>query len=184
MDHYLDIQVLADPEFSSADLLNALYAKLHRALGQSGGGRIAISFPEVKKTLGNRLRLHASREDLDTLMAGGWLKGLRDYTRLSSIQVVPATAQHRVVKRVQAKSSQPRLLRRSVAKGWITPEEAEKRLATGCEQQLNLPYLQVKSLSSGQRFLLFVEHGPLLVQPVAGIFSSYGLSPTATIPWF
>ncbi|WP_152482130.1 type I-F CRISPR-associated endoribonuclease Cas6/Csy4, partial [Dickeya sp. DW 0440] len=36
----------------------------------------------------------------------------------------------------------------------------------------------------GQPFLLFVEHGPLQDTPVAGVFSSYGLSATATIPWF
>lgn len=32
MDHYLDIRVLPDPEFSAQTLLEALFAKLHRAL--------------------------------------------------------------------------------------------------------------------------------------------------------
>jgi CRISPR-associated endonuclease Csy4 len=30
--HYLDIQVQPDPEFPAAHLMNALFAKLHRAL--------------------------------------------------------------------------------------------------------------------------------------------------------
>lgn len=42
----------------------------------------------------------------------------------------------------------------------------------------------MKSLSSQQQFKLFIRHGDLLKEPVKGEFSSYGLSATATIPWF
>ncbi len=42
----------------------------------------------------------------------------------------------------------------------------------------------MKSLSSQQQFKLFIRHGDLLTEPVKGEFSSYGLSATATIPWF
>jgi CRISPR-associated endonuclease Csy4 len=36
MDHYLEIRVLPDPEFSEEMLMAALVAKLHRALGKEG----------------------------------------------------------------------------------------------------------------------------------------------------
>ncbi len=32
MNHYLDLHLLPDPEFSAAQLMSALFAKLHRAL--------------------------------------------------------------------------------------------------------------------------------------------------------
>ncbi|MDS0116062.1 type I-F CRISPR-associated endoribonuclease Cas6/Csy4, partial [Enterobacter hormaechei subsp. steigerwaltii] len=45
MDHYIEIRVLPDPEFSEEMLMPALMAKLHRALGQRGKGDIGVSFP-------------------------------------------------------------------------------------------------------------------------------------------
>ncbi|WP_251265995.1 type I-F CRISPR-associated endoribonuclease Cas6/Csy4, partial [Enterobacter hormaechei] len=45
MDHYIEIRVLPDPEFSEEMLMAALMAKLHRALGQRGKGDIGVSFP-------------------------------------------------------------------------------------------------------------------------------------------
>ena len=47
MAHFLDIQLLPDPELSAPVLMSALYAKLHRALvlGNSNAGGIAIAFP-------------------------------------------------------------------------------------------------------------------------------------------
>ena len=59
MDAYLELQLLPDPEFPPAMLMNALFAKLHRALVSHGEGRIGISFPDVGKKagqLGQRLR--------------------------------------------------------------------------------------------------------------------------------
>lgn len=44
--------------------------------------------------------------------------------------------------------------------------------------------VQVKSLSNGQSFLLFIEQGMLRSTPTAGEFSAYGLSAIATVPWF
>ena len=61
MDHYIDIRVQPDPEFTASQLLNALFAKLHRALGQVADGKIGISFPQVGKTLGECLRLDRKR---------------------------------------------------------------------------------------------------------------------------
>ncbi|MDA6210463.1 type I-F CRISPR-associated endoribonuclease Cas6/Csy4, partial [Escherichia coli] len=63
-------------------------------------------------------------------------------------------------------------------------EQAIERLATQAELRTDLPFLNMKSLSSQQQFKLFIRHGDLLTEPVKGEFSSYGLSATATIPWF
>ncbi|MEG1655801.1 MAG: type I-F CRISPR-associated endoribonuclease Cas6/Csy4, partial [Hafnia sp.] len=38
--------------------------------------------------------------------------------------------------------------------------------------------------STGQMFPLFIRQGKAQSHPQAGTFSSYGLSSTATVPWF
>ncbi|MDX5628744.1 MULTISPECIES: type I-F CRISPR-associated endoribonuclease Cas6/Csy4 [unclassified Brenneria] len=184
MDHFLEIKVLPDPEFTAADLLNALFAKLHRALGQRGRGDIGVSFPDAGKVLGEKIRLHGSSPALTELQSTTWLKGLRDYTQISDIQPVPEGAKFRTVQRIQVKSSALRLRRRSVNKGWLTEQQAAERIPFTCEKRTNLPYLQLKSLSSGEMFRLFISQGPLQDTPAIGTFSSYGLSATATVPWF
>ncbi|TDN64697.1 type I-F CRISPR-associated endoribonuclease Cas6/Csy4 [Scandinavium goeteborgense] len=185
MESYLDIRVLSDPEFSDEMLMAALVAKLHRVLGARDKGDIGISFPHVKLTLGDCLRLHGTATALEELEAKGWRKGLNDYVACQTIAPVPQHVRWRTVSRVQPKGSEERLLRRSVRKGWLTQQEADRRLSIAVDHQtLTLPFLNMKSLSNNNPFRLFIQHGDLVDQPVAGTFSSYGLSPVATIPWF
>jgi CRISPR-associated endonuclease Csy4 len=184
MDHYLDIRLLPDPEFTATVLLEALFAKLHRALGSAGQGEIGVSFPSAGKTLGDKLRLHGPLAALTAFESLSWRKGLRDYTECSEIQPVPANVKYRTVRRVQFKSNAERLRRRSVSKGWITEEEARMRIPDLVEKRTTLPFIRLKSLSSEQTFLLFIEQGKICDNATEGIFSAYGLSATATIPWF
>lgn len=184
MNHYIEIRVLPDPEFNANVLLNALYAKLHRALSDAGQGEIGASFPNAGKILGDCIRLHGSQGALQRLMGLGWLKGLSDYTRVSEIELVPDKCQYRIVRRVQAKSSVERLYRRSVKNGRLTAEEAEAKINAGKDQLLKHPFIQLKSRSSGQTFRLFIQQGKLSGSPQAGKYSDYGLSDSATIPWF
>ncbi len=183
MEYYLDIHLLPDPEFSEQDLLNALFAKFHRAMNNVAQGRVAISFPKVAKRLGGTLRLHGSKTTLDVLMTENWLQGMRDYCQCSGIKPVPTACQYRTVKRVQAKSAYNKR-KRSVTKGWLTAEEAEQQIPDTQQRKLNLPYLEVKSLSNGNRMRVYVEHGSLQNQPQQGELNSYGLSSEATVPWF
>jgi CRISPR-associated endonuclease Csy4 len=184
MDHYIEIRILPDPEFSSITLLEALFAKLHRALGALAEGEIGISFPHAGKTLGDRLRLHGSKAALSKLEAHPWCKGLGDNTEHSGILPIPTPVQYRTVRRVQLKSNAERLRRRSVKKGWLSEEEACQRIPYSAEKRSSLPFIRLKSLSTGQFFLLFIEQGPIQSTPTSGVFSAYGLSATATIPWF
>jgi CRISPR-associated endonuclease Csy4 len=193
MEHYLDITVLPDPEFTETVLMNAVFAKLHRVLASLASTDIGVSFPkhiinheDRKKTrLGNKLRLHASQESLSRLMTERWLTGLRDYTHQTDILPVPTHGiTHRAVKRVQVKSSIERLLRRSVTKGWLTEEEALAKFQSTKAQESDLPFIQLKSTSTGQKFRLFISHEPPQDKAVEGNFNTYGLSSIATIPWF
>jgi CRISPR-associated endonuclease Csy4 len=187
VDHYVDILVRPDPEFASHQLMEALYAKLHRALVAQKSTRIGVSFPDFSLRgphLGMRLRLHGEHEPLSALLARDWMIGMRDHVALTPPTPVPDSVQHRIVRRVQAKSNPERLRRRLMHRHPIDAAEARRRIPDERGQTLNLPFVQLRSASTGQSFRLFVDHGPLQAHATAGDFNAYGLSQTATTPWF
>ncbi|MBK6998476.1 MAG: type I-F CRISPR-associated endoribonuclease Cas6/Csy4 [Rhodoferax sp.] len=184
MDHYVDIDVQPDPEFPAAQLMNALYAKLHRALVLNNSTLIGVSFPNVDKHLGARMRLHGSEDVLQSLLTSDWLAGMRDHATLTPPIRVPETSKYCVVRRVQVKSSTDRLRRRLMRRHNVDETEALKRIPDEVARTTNLPFVQLRSTSTGQSFKLFIEHGPIQSQATEGDFSTYGLSQGATIPWF
>lgn len=186
MDHYIDLRLRPDPEFPVPQLLNALATKLHRALVALQAEDIGVSFPHHKARggLGDTLRLHGSLPRLQQLMQMDWLTGMADHVTASGVLPVPAGAKHRVVRRVQAQSNAERIRRRQIKRHGWTEAEARERIPDTVEQKLDLPYLSLRSQSTGQNFRLFVEHLPCSLDAVCGSFNAYGLSNTATIPWF
>ncbi|MBX8497483.1 type I-F CRISPR-associated endoribonuclease Cas6/Csy4 [Pseudomonas cichorii] len=187
MDHYLDLQLLPDPEFAATQLMSALMSKLHRGLHDLRRNDIGISFPALggkARGLGDRLRLHGSAQALDALMALTWLTGMRDHVRVGELSMVPADAQHRRVSRVQVDSNPERTRRRLIKRHGITEEQARERIPDSAAKRCNLPFTQLRSRTSGQTFLLFIQHGSLQTNAQPGTFNSYGLSATATVPWF
>lgn len=187
MDHYLDLTLQPNPEIAQPHLMGALFSKLHHALVAQRSQHIGISFPGVQADrvwLGDSLRLHGSQAALSRLMAAPWLMGLRDHVQTTGVLPVPAHAAFRLVSRVQAKSSPDRLRRRQMRRHGLSEAQAQARIPDTAANRLNLPYVQLLSQSTAQAFRLFIRHGPLLEAASPGTFSAYGLSPTATIPWF
>lgn len=187
MDHYLDLTLLPNPEIAQPHLMAALFGKLHLALVAQRSEYIGISFPGVQASrvwLGECLRLHGGQADLSALMAGDWLLAIRDYLKASAVQPAPSGARFRVVSRVQAKSNPERQRRRQVRRHGITADEALDRLPDSAAEKLDLPYIQLRSQSTGQHYRLFIRHGEVQQTATAGTFNAYGLSATATIPWF
>jgi CRISPR-associated endonuclease Csy4 len=187
MDSYADIGLLPDPEFRAPTLMNALFEKFHRTLAIHGVGGIGVSFPDVKEgvcSLGCRLRLHGTADELKGFMATGWLVGMQDHLLATSVTPLPASAKHRVVSRVQAKSNPERLRRRMIARKGVTPEVAMRIIPDHVAERLNLPYVILTSRSSGHRFRLFIRHQPIQEVPTGGCFSGYGFGKESTVPWF
>lgn len=185
MDHHLDLRLLPDPEFGPLALMEALYAKLHRALVAHASTGIGVSFPAVQGLdLGLCLRLHGTRTELAALMDTAWLRGMRDHLTVGEIGVVPAQARHRCVSRRQSDSSPERMRRRLMRRHSIGEAEARERIPDSAATFLKLPSLRLRSTSTGQHFRLFVHHGPLQDTPTPGVFNAYGLSTTTTVPWF
>lgn len=187
MDHYVDIQLRPDPEFPSSVLMGALVGKLHRALVAFEANDIGISFPGYAKrprTLGDKLRVHGAASALNGLMARDWLSGMGDYLSVTETEAVPNDVRHRVVRRRQLKTNAERLRRRRAKRHRETLEQARERIPDHVERKTDLPFVTLRSLSTGQRFSLFIEQGEILSHPQCGTFNRYGLSQGATVPWF
>jgi CRISPR-associated endonuclease Csy4 len=187
MDCYIDLRLSPDPEFTAPTLMNALFAKLHRAVSSLDGLQVGVSFPHHQTApphLGDCLRIHGGSDDLDRLMSQDWLCAMREYVSVGKMSSAPAEALHCRVRRVQPKSSAPRLRRRYMKRHNVTEEEAARCIPMKVEQRVKLPFLRIKSTSTGQNFRLFIEHSDPLEERVAGRFNSYGLSEQATVPWF
>lgn len=185
MDHHIDLRLVPESLDSLSFIMNSLFGRLHLSLSKAGKGEIGVSFPDFnKRELGKVLRLHGKKPALVRFMELEWLRGFSDYIEASSIIAVPSNCQYRVVKRVQAKTSPQRLYRRSVKNGKITSEEAEAKIREYNITFLELPFVKIKSRSSGQFFKLFIHHGEIVSQEKIGKFSDYGLSSDATVPWF
>lgn len=187
MDYYFDIKLLSDSDFLPSLLMNALFGKLHRALVESPKLTIAVSFPEYSLAplgLGGCLRVHGSQGDLDRLNNTPWLAGVRDHVICMAIKPVPAHPEYVCVQRVQVKSNVERLVRRCAKRNGIDEAQARCRYQTAQPEKLHLPFVTLNSQSSGQKFSLFIKQGKPQLTPSAGEFNRYGLSRTATIPWF
>lgn len=185
MDHYLDIKLMEDLEFSAPILMNALFSKLHRALVDVSQGEIAVSFPALSgKTLGKQLRIHGCLDALTRLEQLPWRKGLSDYTQVTAISPVPATDKHCLVSRVHVQSNLDRLRRRAMKRRSISYEEACQQIPEDNTKRLDLPFVQIKSQSTGETFRLFIKQTPCPASQSDQAFSKYGLSNTTSVPWF
>ena len=185
--HYIDLTVVPDPETGAPQLLGALYDRLHRALVKHRLDSIGVSFPRYSlnpRAIGNTLRLHGGNEPLGHLMTDDWLKGMRDHVRMTEIQPVPQDAVHRTVQRKQFKTSADRLRRRRMRRKGESAEQAARAIPDTAEQRPDVPYIHLRSLSTGQPYCLFIQMGPSRADAVSGTFNTYGLSGAATIPWF
>jgi CRISPR-associated endonuclease Csy4 len=193
MDSYLEIRLLPDPEFVSAVLLNTLYNKLHRALVKMNTQDIGIGFPNYgqKKSdnrlihpLGEHIRLHGTEERLEQLMNLDWLIGLYDHIRVGNIMAVPTNiSKYASYRRIQVKSNVNRIRQRYMRRHDISFEEVVKLIPDDIEKTSDLPFVMLKSQSTGQTFRLFISQNELS-NPMPGYFNTYGLSIGGAVPLF
>lgn len=187
MDHYLDINIRPDPEFTMPLLMSALISKLHQALTSLESDVIGVSFPNYQlssRTLGDRMRLHGTDSQLRKLMEKNWLTGMADHTECGELLQVPVSTQHCMVRRQQVKSNVERLRRRRMKRKGESYEQAAEAIPVRVEQRSTLPFADLSSKSTGEVFKLFIEQKTDVKECREGAFNSYGLSLGATVPWF
>lgn len=189
MDHYIEINLLPDPEFPASTLMNALFNKLHKALFDLHSKEMGVSFPNYEKTLGTMLRIHGSESNLQQLQALDWIGRMKDYCVASEVQPIPELVQYRTVSRKQDNMTNAKL-RRLIARQEqrqdgvpMSETDIQNYQEKMVADQQKGPFLDLKS-SKGQRYRRYIKLGELQNESVAGEFDQFGLSKTATVPWF
>ena len=184
MDYYIDVKIKPDSEMRENVLLNKVYTKFHKALWTMKASSIGISFPKLKHRLGDIMRIHGKETDLRKLAATKRLGGLIGYCAVAEIQPIPTSGiKYRNISRVQANMTQAKL-RRLLKRGSITPDEARKYKAKMFTKGLDLPYLEMESGSDGHKHRRYLAFGDITEEETKGTFDYFGLSKSATIPWF
>jgi CRISPR-associated endonuclease Csy4 len=191
MEYYTDIKLLGDTEVSLGFIWQKIYTQMHLALAEHQErekmSKIGFAFPNYmqKFPLGDTLRVLASAEDeLEVLHVKERLKNFLDYVTISDIKKVPTDIKgYMTFYRKQFKSNPERLAKRYAKRHNITLEKALSIYENMKAQETKLPFVMLKSNSSNQHMKLFIERCPSDTE-VKGLFNTYGLSKTSTVPIF
>jgi CRISPR-associated endonuclease Csy4 len=187
MDSYFDIKALPNPEILQSAVVAHLMQQLHRVLPQYEG-RIGLSFPAYgqQRTLGGIIRVLGVKVDIDNVFHQlNDMVEVKDYGLITPVSVIPSSVEkHAFFTRVHAKGKSrfERLKKRHLERGTWT-NELEVAASEKMRKPLHYPHVSLKSASTGETFLLFLNRR-LCGLPVEGVFNGYGLSKTATVPWF
>ena len=184
MDFYIDLILQEDDEIPIYFIRNKVFAKFHKALYELKETSIGISFPKYKTKLGNVIRLHGEKLNLNALQKNNWLGGLVGYCDVSDILPIPEkTKRHRTISRVRQNMSNSKL-QRLVKRETILDEKIKDYKTKMLSTELDTPYLELKSTSNQQLYRRYIQFGKISAQKTEGKFDSFGLSKTATVPIF
>ncbi len=192
MKYYIDIKLFSDSEVNIGFIWEKVYLQVHMALVEMKDKdnlvSTGISFPYYQEgnfPLGNVLRVFAdSKEELEKLNLNYWLERLFDYVRMENIEKVPPEITEFVsFSRKQFKTNVQKLARRQAKRKGISYEEALKNYKDFKGNETKLPFIMMKSISTDNQMKIFIEKN-IKKDSVNGLFSTYGLSKTTTVPWF
>jgi len=192
MNYFQELSILPNADIGLYFIWQKLYQQIHIALTENkreeNASEVGISFPDYNTDeflLGKKLRLFAEDEQsLKDIQCEKWLSRLRDYVHMKPITLVPEKlVGHACFRHVKMKGNKEKLARRRAKRKGETLQQALAHFADYEEQRCKLPYVNMMSLTNGQRFRLFIEK-QATPQPQTGLFSCYGLSNTTTVPLF
>lgn len=184
MEHYIELLFRADEEVPLYFIRNKVFAKLHKALHDGKQNSVGISFPNYNTKLGDLIRLHGDRGSLQALQQIKWLGGLSGYCEVSDMQPAPEQVEgYRTVSRIQQNMTNAKL-KRLITRRSISDDEVKNYKARMLTSGLDNPYLELQSASTGEKYRIYIAFGDLKDEPILGEFNHFGLSKTATVPWF
>lgn len=191
MNYYQDITLIPDGEVSLSFLWMKVFTQLHLVLAEEqrreGTVKTALAFPAYQDNeLGNKIRILASSaEQLERLRLEQMLGRLSDYVHLTKIRkiVERRITGYSIYSRYQPDGSVERKARRYVRRHEGVSYEDALGLLSRRKETYDLPFIQMKSLSTAQSFSLFIKKTPCQIEQ-SGTFSTYGLSDRASVPEF
>ncbi len=196
MKYYQDITLIPDMEVSIGFLWHKVFLQIHIGLADNkqpdGTSVIAVSFPEYKKTgfpLGSQLRLFAESEpQLVQFNVEKWLERLQDYCHIKPIRQVPDVKKFVRFQRKAIKSPERKAHRLAEHLQKPVAEIVKYRKQNDLFNECKLPFINMESQAPTEtgdknKFRLFIEQ-TFHDEAAQGSFDCYGLTKTATIPWF
>lgn len=190
MSFYRELRLFPSAEIPLSFLWSKIFFQIHLALAEqkekNGTGLYGLSFPEYnEKGLGSKLRVFAeTREQLEALPLEKYLQRYMDYVRITGIRhVSPRAHKYASYSRYQPDANVEGKARRYVKRHEGTTYEEALALLGRRKETYQLPFIQLRSLSSEQSYNLFIRKEEKS-EPTTGAFSSYGLSAAATVPEF
>lgn len=211
MNFYQELTLLPQDEINIHLLWSKIFQQIHLGLVEITDNHhqtpIGVSFPEYVtgnkfSTLGSKCRLFSPDETtLTRFDTTKWLARLTDYVHCTSIRPVPGeVASYSCYQRYQSKTNPLRLARRYASRHGMDLEtafygqiqlkpadnSAQRPMFRYCDfpkRQVCLPFIRLNSLSSEHSFCLWIKKvHDKSTNP--GVFSTYGLSATVTVPEF
>ena len=191
---YQELSLLPQEEIPIHFLWSKLFQQIHLGLVeiQNDQGQIPIgaSFPEYVigekyNLLGSKLRLLAGDEEtLNRFNAAHRLSRLSDYVHCTGIRPVPKKLMgYATYQREQPKTGSERLARRYAKRHHESYDKALERYSNMTHKTIASPYIRLKSLSGDREFCLWIKKTEAEALS-GGVFSSYGLSATSSVPEF
>ncbi len=202
MKYYQDITLIPDADVNLGFIWYKIFLQIHIGLADNkqanGTSAIAVSFPDYlynqdqpnRFPLGKKLRLMANTEEhiqqFDTVTR---LSRLEDYCHIrASIKRVPNDTKYCCFSRKSVKSAAKKAESLAAHLNKPLEEIIEFRKKNDLYQDCDLPFIHMESQQKNgsdvkNKFPLFVEQ-TFCDAPVQGCFDCYGLSKTATVPWF
>lgn len=206
MKYYIELTLIENRQGNLYSLWSRVFTQIHLAFVErkDKNNRIhyGVSFPNYlfnEKAsigiLGDKIRIFAeTKEELFLLVLPKWLDRLLDYVHIQSIKEVPTKIDgYAKYQRYQSKgdSRLEKEIREYTAHyaqlNSISTEEALKRYSHWERREVNLPYIQIKSLQSDQKFKLFIRKEIVKVNSENSsnqFFTTYGLSAGGVVPEF
>ena len=191
MQYYQELTLCPDEGAPIYFLWGKVFTAIHVALAEQkntyGAVKIAVSFPQYEATsLGAKLRLLAEEEEtLQAFDARKILRCFADYLHVTNVRKIsPERVQgYAVYSRYQPDSSAHQKARRySTRHPECSYEQALQFMKAG-DRTTRLPYIQMRSMTNGNPFRLFIKKTEARQEENTG-FSSYGLSAKSTVPEF
>jgi len=191
--HYCELKLIPSLEIPENVTMSHVMNATHRLLCDYGG-RVGLAFPKWHSKsildgaerivgLGNTVRFLGCEDDIRSIHRElNQISEFGDYSVISEMQSIPKVEHFMCYQRKQPKGNSRwrRLKRRHEARGTWTAEL--EQAVTNQSSHLALPHVAMKSASTGQSFMLFMNRVSVKA-PVAGEFSSYGLAVGgATVP--
>mgnify|MGYP001028060495 FL=1 len=183
MEHFIEIKIKPDAEMRENVLLNKVYTKFHKRLCDLKSSGIGISFPEYSLKLGKNIRVHGDEQRLQDFQSLNWLGGLKGYCDTSEIKTIPENVVHRTISRKQVNMTSSKL-RRLIKRGSIEHNEIKRYKAEMFKKGIDNPFIELESSSNGNMHRRYIQFGEFKKVPAGGQFDCFGLSNTATVPWF